>query len=288
MTSVILLIFILMHIYLKRTVFSTLLIFQSLYFSPLAQSGSEINYHSNKKAICRNGAVVSAHPLASLVGIQILKQGGNAMDAAIATQLALAVVYPGAGNIGGGGFMVARLSNELNTTIDFRKRAPGAASRNMYLDSGKNVIPGKSENGHLAAGVPGSVAGIFTYFKYAKLPFKKLIEPAIELAEKGFTITAAEAADLNEYQEDFRKYNSVMPVFVNISGWKAGDILVQKDLAKTLRRIRDKGAKGFYEGETARLIVEEMQRGKGLISYEDLKNYSAKRRDPVVFNYKKD
>ncbi len=245
-------------------------------------------YHSQKHLICRNGAVVSAHPLASIAGIQMLKQGGNAIDAAIATQLALAVVYPGAGNIGGGGFMVARLANGSNITVDFREKAPAGASRNMYLDANQNVIPGKSENGHLAAGVPGSVAGIFRYYKYAKLPFSTLILPAITLAEEGFAITSAEAADLNDHQEDFKKYNSRLPAFIKTSGWKAGDILIQKDLARTLRRMRDQGAKGFYEGETARLIVEEMQRGHGLISYEDLKNYSAKEREPMLFTYKKD
>jgi gamma-glutamyltranspeptidase/glutathione hydrolase len=184
--------------------------------------------------------------------------------------------------------MVARLSNGKNITIDFREKAPAAATRNMYLDNKENVIPGKSENGHLATGVPGSVAGIFTYYKFAKLPFAELIQPAIELAEKGFPITAAEADDLNETQEDFKMYNSVIPVFVKATAWKAGDILIQKDLARTLKRIRDNGAKGFYEGETARLIIEEMKRGRGLISYEDLKNYTAKEREPVVFTYKND
>ncbi|HEV3222366.1 MAG TPA: gamma-glutamyltransferase [Puia sp.] len=253
-----------------------------------SQQSPKIYYHSKKLVTSRNGAVVSAHPLASRAGIQILKQGGNAIDAAIATQLALAVVYPGAGNLGGGGFMVARLSNGKNITIDFREKAPAAATRNMYLDNKENVIPGKSENGHLATGVPGSVAGIFTYYKFAKLPFAELIQPAIELAEKGFPITAAEADDLNETQEDFKMYNSVIPVFVKATAWKAGDILIQKDLARTLKRIRDNGAKGFYEGETARLIIEEMKRGRGLISYEDLKNYTAKEREPVVFTYKND
>src|SRR5690242_16600186 len=187
-----------------------------------------------KKVVCENGAVVSAHPLASKVGVEILKQGGNAVDAAIATQLALAVVYPGAGNIGGGGFMVARMANGSNISIDFREKAPARATKNMYLDMNENVIPGKSENGHLAAGVPGSVAGIFLYYKFARLPFSKLISPAIQLAEKGFAITAAEASDLNDHQEDFKKYNSTVPVFVKSAGWKAGDILIQKDLAKTL------------------------------------------------------
>jgi gamma-glutamyltranspeptidase/glutathione hydrolase len=272
---------------LKAKVILSILIIPC-FLSVWSQQGPKIYYHSNKRVTSRNGAVVSAHPLASKAGIQILKQGGNAIDAAIATQLALAVVYPAAGNIGGGGFMVARLSNGKNITIDFREKAPEGAGRNMYLDEKENVIPGKSENGHLASGVPGSVAGIFAYYKFAKLPFAKLIEPAIELAEKGFPITSAEADDLNETQEDFKKYNTVMPVFVKTSRWKEGDILIQKDLARTLRRMRDKGAKGFYEGETARLIVEEMKRGRGLISYGDLKNYTAKEREPVVFTYKND
>ena len=252
------------------------------------QKVQHLSPDSKKLVKCRNGAVVSANPLASQVGIRILQEGGNAVDAAIATQLALAVVYPGAGNIGGGGFMVVRLSNGKNITIDFREKAPAAATRNMYLDEKENVIEGKSENGHLASGVPGSVAGMFAGYKFAKLPFSKLIQPAIDLAENGFPITAAEADDLNENQEGFKKYNTVMPVFVKAEGWKAGDLLIQKDLAKTLKHIRDQGAKGFYEGETARLIVEEMKRGRGLISYEDLKNYTAKEREPVVFNYKKD
>jgi gamma-glutamyltranspeptidase/glutathione hydrolase len=157
----------------------------------------------------------------------------------------------------------------------------------MYLDSFENVIPGISENGHLSAGVPGTVAGIFAYYKYAKLPFNKLIQPAIDLAEKGFAITEAEASDLNDNREDFKKFNSILPVFVKAVPWKGGDILIQKDLARTLRRIRDHGTNGFYEGETARLIVEEMKRGKGLISYEDLKNYTAQERVPVIFSYKK-
>jgi gamma-glutamyltranspeptidase / glutathione hydrolase len=263
------------------------LIFYSV-ISVHGQPGPFIPAPSQKQVRCRTGAVVSAHPLASQVGIQILKSGGNAIDAAIATQLALAVVYPGAGNIGGGGFMVGHLASGKNISIDFREKAPAMASRNMYLDTKDNVVPGKSEDGHLAVGVPGSVAGIFTYYPYAKLPFKKLIQPAIDLAEYGFAITASEAADLNDNQEGFKKFNTVMPVFVKASGWKTGDILVQKDLAKTLRRIRDEGANGFYRGETARLIVEEMKRGKGLISFADLKNYEAKERPPVIFKYKLD
>jgi len=235
-----------------------------------------------------HGAVVSAHALASKVGIDILKKGGNAVDAAIATQLALAVVYPGAGNLGGGGFLVAHLSNGKNVTIDFREKAPGSASRDMYLDASGKVLPGLSENGHLSAGVPGSVAGIFKALRYAKLPIKTLIQPAIDLAEKGFAISLIESRSLNSEQSEFKKYNTIMPVFVKAGGWKAGDTLIQKDLAKTLKLIRDKGAAGFYEGETAKLIIDEMGRGKGIITLTDLKSYVAKEREAVSFDYKKD
>jgi gamma-glutamyltranspeptidase/glutathione hydrolase len=244
------------------------------------------SYSIEKKVECNNAAVVSAHPIASKVGLAIIKKGGNAIDAAIATQLALAVVYPGAGNIGGGGFMVARLANGKNLTLDYREKAPGLAHRDMYLDEKGNANVNLSQNGHLAAGVPGTVAGLFASHQYAQLPFRELIQPAIDLAEKGFVITEAEARSLNAEQADFKKLNSILPAFVKATKWKAGDTLVQKDLAKTLKRIRDKGKKGFYEGETARLIVEEMKRGKGIIGYNDLKNYEAKFREPVLFKYK--
>jgi gamma-glutamyltranspeptidase/glutathione hydrolase len=244
------------------------------------------SYSIEKKVECNNAAVVSAHPIASKVGLAIIKKGGNAIDAAIATQLALAVVYPGAGNIGGGGFMVARLANGKNLTLDYREKAPGLAHRDMYLDEKGNANVNLSQNGHLAAGVPGTVAGLFASHQYARLPFRELIQPAIDLAEKGFVITEAEARSLNAEQSDFKKLNSMLPAFVKATKWKAGDTLVQKDLAKTLKRIRDKGQKGFYEGETARLIVEEMKRGKGIIDYNDLKNYEAKFREPVLFKYK--
>ena len=243
-------------------------------------------YMPQKKVECDRGAVVSAHPLASKVGLGILKKGGNAFDAAIATQLALAVVYPGAGNIGGGGFMVAHLSNGKNMSIDFREKAPEKASRNMYLDSNGNAQTNLSQNGHLSAGVPGTIAGIFAELKYAKLPFRKLIQPAIDLAEKGFAISRSEAKNLNEAQAVFKKYNTVVPVFVKETPWKAGDTLIQKDLAKTLKLIRDNGAKGFYEGETANLILDEMQRGHGIMTLSDLKNYEAKEREAVAFAYK--
>jgi gamma-glutamyltranspeptidase/glutathione hydrolase len=243
-------------------------------------------YDIQKKTICENGAVVSAHPLASKVGVEILKLGGNAVDAAIATQLALAVVYPNAGNIGGGGFMVARLENGQLVTIDYRETAPANAHRDMYLDDKGNPRFELSQNGHLSSGVPGTVAGLFESMKYAKLAFDKLIQPAIDLAEKGFVISEREAKSLNGLKSELVKYNTATPAFVKQTAWKAGDTLFQKDLAATLKRIKKDGAKGFYEGETARLIVEEMKRGNGIITLEDLKNYKAKVREPHVFNYK--
>jgi gamma-glutamyltranspeptidase/glutathione hydrolase len=254
-----------------------------------AASKSQINpyaYNIQKNVTCKNGAVVSAHALASRAGLMMLEQGGNAIDAAIATQLALAVVYPGAGNIGGGGFFVGHLKNGTNITIDFREKAPGKATRDMYLDAQGNALTNLSVDGHLACGVPGTIAGLFAAAKYAKLSFNKLIQPAIDLAEKGYVITAAEAANLNNTQVAFRKQNTVIPVFVKEGGWKAGDTLIQKDLAKTLIRVREGGQKGFYEGETARLIVAEMKRGNGIISYEDLRTYQAVIRKPVVFPYR--
>ena len=251
-----------------------------------AQKMDPHNYKAQKKITCSKGAVVSANALASNAGLNILKQGGNAIDAAIATQLALAVVYPGAGNIGGGGFMVAHLKNGKNIAIDYRETAPAKASRDMYLDTNGNAQMNLSQDGHLASGIPGTIAGLFASMKYAKLPFKKLIQPAIELAEKGFAITAGQAAELNGLKEEFIKLNTTPPVFVKETTWKSGDILLQKDLANTLRRVRDFGAKGFYEGQTAMRIVAEMSRGKGIIGLEDLKGYQAKERTAVEFDYK--
>jgi len=243
-------------------------------------------YTTNKNIIAQKGAVVSAHPLASKIGLGVMKNGGNAIDAAIATQLALAVVYPNAGNIGGGGFMVARLANGQTVALDYRETAPIAAHRDMYLDANGNVLEGKSVNGHLASGVPGTVAGLFESMKYAKLSFKQLIQPAIELAEKGFVITEREAASFNNLQDELNEDNTVPSAFQSKLQWKAGDTLIQQDLANTLKRIRDQGIKGFYEGKTAQLIIEEMKRGQGLITLADLKNYKAKWRTPHIFPYK--
>jgi gamma-glutamyltranspeptidase/glutathione hydrolase len=244
------------------------------------------HYQVKKSVTASHGAVVSAHPLASQAGLQMLQQGGNAVDAAIATQLALAVVYPAAGNLGGGGFLVAHLKNGKDLAIDYREKAPAAASRDMYLDKSGNANTTLSQEGHLAAGVPGTIAGIFASLPYAKLTIQQLIAPAITLAEKGFAITEREAKSLNSQQEMFSKLNTKPTVFVRTRTWKTGDTLLQKDLATTLKRIRDNGRAGFYEGETAALIVAEMKRGKGLMTTADLKAYEAKERTAVSFPYK--
>ncbi|MEH6308208.1 gamma-glutamyltransferase [Olivibacter sp. CPCC 100613] len=236
----------------------------------------------------RNGMVVSAHPIASEVGVNILKKGGNAVDAAIAVQFALAVVYPNAGNIGGGGFMVYRSAKNEFAALDFRETAPGKATRDMYLDTEGNPIERLSLDGQLSVGVPGTVDGMVkAHEKYAKLPWKDLLQPAINLAKKGFPLTDMQAEELNSRKETFQRFNPMGTALINKkSEWKAGDILIQKDLARTLTAIKDKGRAGFYEGRTAFLILEEMKRGNGIISYEDLKRYQAKWREPIVGNYK--
>jgi len=231
--------------------------------------------------------VVSAHPLASEAGILMINEGGNAFDAAIATQFALAVVFPYAGNIGGGGFMVATTADGERLSLDFRETAPEKSHRDMYLDENGKPLSELSEFGALSSGTPGSVSGIYEMHKYAKIPMKRLIQPAIDLAEKGFAVTLGEANFLNSQRENFLKYNGDKPIaFIKDTPWKEGDILVQKELAETLKRIQRKGLKGFYGGKTANLIVAEMKRSGGIISKKDLKNYKAKFRNPLVFNYK--
>lgn len=239
-----------------------------------------------KRAEYKQAAVSSAHPLASMVGAEIMKKGGNAFDAAIATQLVLAVVYPNAGNIGGGGFLLARKTNGELIGIDYREAAPEKANRDMYLDKNGNPQMNLSLAGHLASGIPGTIAGLFATLTYAKLPFQQLIQPAIDIASKGYVLTEKEATSLNSVRESITKNSTEPTAFVNATKWKVGDTLVQKDLAATLKRIQKDGAQGFYAGKTAELIVAEMQRGNGIITLNDLKNYTAKLRNPLSFNYK--
>ncbi|MEI7487119.1 MAG: gamma-glutamyltransferase [Chryseobacterium sp.] len=232
------------------------------------------------------GVVVSAHPLASEAGAKILKMGGNAYDAITATQYALAVVYPQAGNIGGGGFLVGVKNNGEKFTLDYRETAPKKASRDMYLEKNGKANTDLSQNGRLAVGIPGSIAGFFATLKYCKLPMSQIIQPAIDLAEKGFAITDHEADMLNSQKKHFQKHNKSSILFVKDTPWKAGDLLVQKELAETLKLIQKFGAKGFYEGKTADLLVAEMKRGNGIITLEDLKNYKVAERKALEFDYK--
>lgn len=237
--------------------------------------------------VADSAMVVSAHPLASQIGMRVMMEGGNAVDAAIATQFALAVVYPSAGNIGGGGFMVLRLGDGKATTLDYREKAPDAASANMYLDEKGDVIPEASERGHLASGVPGTVAGLVeAHSRYGNLEWKRLVQPAIDLALNGFVLTAREAKSLNRLQDDLKSYNTVEPSFLIRDEWQAGDTIRYHDLGLALERIRDYGRAGFYEGKTADDIVAEMKRGNGLITHEDLKAYHAVWRDPLFIRYK--
>ena len=241
----------------------------------------------NAQESYKNGAVVTAHPEASKVGVEILKKGGNAIDASIAVQFALAVVYPNAGNIGGGGFLVYRDSKGKTDALDYREKAPLKASEDMYWDKNGNAITDLSLYGQFAAGVPGTVDGMVkAHEKYGKLNWKELVQPAINLAQKGFKITKQQASELTNKHNDFVKYNSKTNALTSKSSWKEGDLLVQKDLANTLKLIQQKGRAGFYEGKTADLIVKEMKRGNGIISHEDLKQYQSVWRTPVSGNYK--
>jgi gamma-glutamyltranspeptidase/glutathione hydrolase len=234
-----------------------------------------------------HAAVVSAHPEATKVGVNILKKGGNAVDAAVAVQFALAVVYPNAGNIGGGGFIVYRDRKGNANTLDYREKAPSKASKDMYLDEKGVAITEKSLFGAFASGVPGSVDGMVqAHKKYGKLNWKADLQPAIDLAENGFAITAQQAGELNRLKPRFLQYNNKPVAFVKEQEWKAGDMLKQSELAKTLKLIRDKGRAGFYEGPVAAAIVAAMQHTQGIISKEDLKNYHSAWRKPVTGFYK--
>jgi gamma-glutamyltranspeptidase/glutathione hydrolase len=237
--------------------------------------------------VADSAMVVAAHPLAAQVGIDVLRQGGNAVDAAVAVHFALAVTLPGAGNIGGGGFLVARFNDGSVNALDFRETAPKAAQENMYLDSAGQVVANLSIEGHLASGVPGSVDGmIAAHQRYGSLPWQTVVQPAIDLALRGFPLTEREAAGLNDMKDKLARLNTVPPSFLFKDNWRTGDTIRWTDLGHTLERIRDQGRAGFYEGKTADDLVAEMQRGKGLITHEDLRDYRSKWREPVVGYYK--
>ncbi|HXF96896.1 MAG TPA: gamma-glutamyltransferase [Gemmatimonadales bacterium] len=231
--------------------------------------------------------VVTGHPLASAVGVDILKRGGNAVDAAVAVGFALAVVLPEAGNIGGGGFLVYRDTAGLVRALDYRETAPGRATRDMYLDSLGNVTD-RSLTGHLAVGVPGSVAGLHRMWEsYGRLPWATLVEPAVRLARDGHVVDSVRHVSIAEQVERLRKFPASAAQFlVHDTAPPIGAILRQPDLARTLQLIADSGPSVFYRGQIAELIVDEMERGGGLITRADLAGYQAKWRDPIRLTYR--
>jgi gamma-glutamyltranspeptidase/glutathione hydrolase len=234
-----------------------------------------------------NGMVVSDDGLASEVGLQILRKGGNAVDAAVATAFALAVTYPEAGNLGGGGFLVARFKDGRDVALDFRETAPAGATRDMYIDPQGNVSD-KSLVGHLASGVPGAVAGLYeAHQKHGKMKWADVVAPAIALAEKGF-IVSTRFSQMIRADERLARFPASAALFLpNGQPIESKTLWRNPELAATLRRIAQQGRDGFYKGETADLIVAEMKRGGGIITHEDLANYQAKWREPIRFEYRK-
>lgn len=231
-----------------------------------------------------NGLVVSATEQASQIGVDIMQKGGNAVDAAVAVNFALAVTYPQAGNIGGGGFMVISLANGTVTTLDFRETAPQQASQDMYLNQNDAYQEQKSRVGALASGIPGTVDGMIRAVRrYGNLPLEIVLQPAIRLAREGFPLTYDLANILNDHAEEFKQYEATADYFLpeDDSSWDEGDLLVQKDLANTLDRISRFGREGFYSGITADHIIETMNRHGGIIGYRDLNQYSSKWREPI-------
>ena len=245
---------------------------------------------SSDPVLGKNGMIVSTSKQASETGIEILKKGGNAVDAAVAVGFALAVTSSSNGNIGGGGFMVAAMRDGETFTLDYREKAPAAAHRDLFLNDSGNVVPGMSLSSRAGSGVPGSVDGLIRALEdhgSGNITLRQALAPAIRLAEKGFQLSHYEARRFNGYEGLFESNDAAAAIFIRKDNnpWKKGDKLVQKDLAKTLKRISKYGRDGFYSGPVADLIVAEMKRGNGLISLEDLKNYSSVYRDPVSGTY---
>jgi len=239
--------------------------------------------------VAENGMVVTAQHLATDVGVDVLKRGGNAVDAAVAVGYALAVVYPAAGNLGGGGFMTLQLADGKKTFFDFREKAPLAATANMYLDAAGNVVKGATTTGHLAVGVPGTVSGLeVALAKYGTMKRADLIAPAIRLAEQGFVLDQGDADMFATATEAFKVDPATAAIFLKPGGqpYGVGDKLVQKDLAATLRQIREAGAAGFYKGPVGRAIVASSKAGNGLITQADLDQYATRELAPVECDYR--
>jgi gamma-glutamyltranspeptidase/glutathione hydrolase len=239
-------------------------------------------------AAAENGMVVTAQHLATHVGVDVLKSGGNAVDAAVAVGYALAVVYPAAGNLGGGGFMTIQLADGRKTFLDFREKAPLAATANMYLDKDGNVVPDLSSKGHLAVGVPGTVSGMeMALTKYGTKKRAEVIAPAIKLAENGFPLEQGDVDLLHTATDEFKGNKDLSPIFLSKGQpMKVGDTLVQKDLARTLKEVSAKGSDGFYKGWVAKAIVDSSQAGKGIITQADLDRYTTRELAPIECDYR--
>jgi gamma-glutamyltranspeptidase/glutathione hydrolase len=229
--------------------------------------------------------VVSAREEASKIGAEIMQKGGNAFDAMVATELALAVAYPYAGNLGGGGFMVFRKANGEVGSLDYREKAPLAATKNMFLDKDGNVIKGKSTETPLAIGVPGTIAGVFAvHEKYGSMPMSEILKPIIDLAERGVIVTKKQAQRLDDYHDDLVKINGAGSLYSTL--YKENDTVKYHALASTLRRIAQNGRNEFYKGQTAKILVKYLQDKGGIITMKDLAKYEAKWRKPLSFTYK--
>ena len=243
-----------------------------------------VDYEAQKAGQFTSAAIAGPHPLATRVGLEVLRKGGNAIDAAVAMQFAMAVVFPRAGNIGGGGFLVYRGTDGETLSLDYRETAPAAADRDMYLDPAGNVTDGLSTRGHLAVGVPGTVAGIAAmHERLGSMPWADLVQPAIDFARDGYRLSESEVNRLKRYHDDFAEFNDDTPF--SDSSMVAGTQVQQPDLAATLLRIQAEGRDGFYRGVTADLIVAEMNSGGGLITKEDLLAYEPKWKVPITKDY---
>jgi len=261
---------------------------QTLLLSAIAIACSAAQAASQAPVAAENGMVVTAQHLATRVGVDVLKDGGNAVDAAVAVGYALAVVYPAAGNLGGGGFMTIQLADGRKTFLDFREKAPLASTANMYLDKDGNVIKGASTNGHLAVGVPGTVSGMeLAREKYGTMKRATLLAPAIKYAQDGFVLDQGDIDMLHTATDDFKKDPASAPIFLNKGEpFQVGQKLVQKDLATTLKAVSDKGEAGFYKGSVGAAIVASSQAGKGIITQADLDQYKTRELPPVECDYR--
>src|SRR5688500_2689623 len=281
-----------MRLYNKRVIVSLLIVFSFL-SAPVASSGNvRVAAPAARQPVrAKHGIVASTNQVASKVGVDVLKRGGNAIDAAVAVALALAVTYPAAGNLGGGGFMMIRLHNGKTTAIDYREMAPAAAHRNVYLDKDGNLIKGEGSStvGYRASGVPGTVAGLELALKRygsGKLSWAQLVEPARRLASEGFPMGYGLAGSLNANQY-LSTYPETRRIFLrNGNYYKDGETFRQPELAATLTRLQRFGPREFYEGPTARLIAADMKRNNGLITVEDMRAYVAKERQPLQGSYR--